>query len=216
MKTLNLYASSLVCRTKALGLLTGFILLFTSVQGQIPYRLHNESIGISASALVNADGYGTQYAPMVYYKRDRQFFHLGVLIQDKKQNFSGLQFEYTYTIVGEDAPMDISTSRNMELFFFVSTAYHYKALLGSGALSEEHQAAPKLEGGDPCKLLLNSAEAFGGFGLKVRLYKSLKWVSNAGIGGYTSFGCPAHMFYEGSSIGFMIKTGLSIDLFRRR
>ena len=64
----------------------------------------NKNIGISLSSMISANGYGNQYTPMIYFKKNRRSYSAGPVIQNQKCNFSGFQMGYEYVIVGKDVP----------------------------------------------------------------------------------------------------------------
>jgi len=197
---------------KGKSLLLVLILLFITKQGQCqkPTIARNENLGFASSSMISANGYGGMYSPMVYYKKDRRSYFIGPIIQNQKLNFSGVQFNYDYTIAGEDAPGNEADNKNLELFCFVTAAYHYNAMLGKRALWEEHMANSEYEG-QVCNLRFKSVEVYGGVGLKIKLFKNFKWVNCLGLGGYSSFNFPGHLYYNANSLGLILKTGISFD-----
>ena len=197
---------------KGKSLLLVISLLFITKQGLCQKHTieRNENLGFATSSMISANGYGGMYSPMLYYKKDRRSYFIGPIIQNQKLNFSGVQLNYDYTIVGEDVPETQPYNKNLELFCFFTAAYHYNAALGKRALWEEHMANSEYEG-NVCNLRFKSVEVYGGVGLKIKLFKNFKWVNCLGLGGYTSFNSPDNLYYKANSLGLILKTGISFD-----
>jgi len=209
MKNTNQKNSSPFAKAKLILAAIGLIFTTENAMCQQNTPVRNENMGFSTSAMVSASGYGGRYVPMLYFKRNRQTYFIGPVIQNQKLNFAGFQFNYDYALVGEDAPTK-ADNKNVELFCFFTSSYDFRALLGKRALWEEHMANSKYEG-DPCKLRFKSVSMYGGIGLKIRILKNLKWINSIGAGGYTSFDFPGNLYYNASNLGLIIKTGISFD-----
>jgi hypothetical protein len=210
MKNLNIQIASPLIQGKLFLAAISFIFSMNGIC-QKNMLVKNENIGIGATSMITADGYGGQYSPMVYYKKDRRSYFIGPVIQNKNFNVSGVQFNYDYTLAGEDATENETSNETLELFCFLTIIYQQQALLGSRTLWEESRTKQGYEG-NAGKLQFKSLEVYSGIGLKIRLFKNFKWVSSIGVGGYTSFNFPGHMYYNASNLGLIIKTGVSFDL----
>jgi hypothetical protein len=198
-------------RSILLGLSFLFITEYGFCQGSSIER--NDNLGFIASGMISANQYGGQYSPMLYYKKSRRTYSIGPVIQNKTLNLSGVQFNYDYTIVGEDAIGNEAYDKNLELFCFATTSYYNNASYGKRAVLEEHMANRNYEG-DVCKLRFKSIEVFGGMGLKMKLFKNIKWVNSIGLGSSTSFSFPKHLYHDAINTGLIIKTGISVDFKR--
>ncbi len=196
------------------AILTTVVLLGCNEISYSQQKLFNETpsnLGIAVASQISANGYGSEYNPMLYLKNGRKSYFIGPVIQKQKLNVSGVRFNYDYTIVGEDAQGNEAYNKNLELFCFFIAAYHHNALLGKRALWEERMANREYDG-DFSKLHFQSIEIYGGFGLKIKLFKNIKWVNCLGLGGYTSFNFPGHLYYNANNIGLILKTGISFDI----
>ena len=211
MKTLSIKKFGFLFNKNAFAFIMSLLFHVNYGICQKSCRPYNESIGFNASVMISVDGYGMQYSPTLYYKRDRQLFDVGLLIQSQKHNLSGVQFGYNYTLVGGDAPSDMLTSKRLELFCFISSAYEHRALLGRAIINDEKTANKNLEGVDLCRLTYRSVEIYVGFGFKIKLLKNIKWVNSIGIGAYDSFGGHRLWCREQSACGLDLKTGISIE-----
>ena len=188
-------------------------LLFISHKGLSQYRKYNdhtENIGIAAMSSISANGYGGMYTPMLYYKKDRRTYFVGPVLQNQRLNLSGLQFNFAYTIAGQEARGNEAYNENLELFCFLTSSYYFNAYMGKRTLWEEKRTNSGYEG-DLCKLTFKSVEVYGGVGLKLKIFKNCKWINSVGLGGYTSIDFPGHLYYNASNMGLILKTGISYD-----
>ncbi|HXU25748.1 MAG TPA: hypothetical protein VN698_00845 [Bacteroidia bacterium] len=190
-------------------ILLSFVLMAQFAFCQQTTSLQKGNLGLSASSMFNADGYGVQYLPSVYYKKSRSLYSVAPIIQKQKANVSGVQLNYEYTIV---APGE-ADAKGLELFCFATGLYQHNALLGGMALHNESVANPEFSE-NVSQIHFKSVEAYAGFGLRIKLFKSVKWVNSIGAGGYASFNFPQHLYYAGHNVGLFLKTGISIDLYK--
>ena len=165
------------------------------------------NFGLAVSSIIDADGYGTQLLPSVYYTRNRGTYFISPIVQKQKSNVSGIQLNYQYTLVGEGE----AYAKRLELFCFATGIYQNNALMGKHALLIESMANPTFTE-NFCQLHFKSVEAYAGFGLRIKLFKNVKWINSLGAGGYASFNFPHHLYYENHNFGMILKTGFSIDL----
>jgi hypothetical protein len=182
-----------------------FSLEYGICQQNTPIQKGN--FGLAALSIADADGYGTQLLPSVYYKKNRGTYYIAPIIQKQKTNVSGIQLNYEYTLVGEGE----AYAKRLELFCFATGIYQNDALMGKHALCNESMANPEFSD-NICQMHFKSVEAYAGFGLRIKLFKNVKWVNSLGGGGYTSFNFPCHLYYAGHNLGMILKTGISIDL----
>ena len=186
-------------------MLLSFVLIVEQGTCQQTASIQKGNIGLAVSSMFNADGYGVQYLPSVYYKKNRNTYFIAPLIQKQKANVSGVQLNYEYTLV---APGE-AYAKGLELFCFAAGLYQNNALLGKQALHNESLANCEYKGA--FQLHFKSVEAYAGFGLRIKLFKNVKWVNSLGVGGYASFNFPQHLNYESHNLGLYLKTGISID-----
>jgi len=192
-------------KTAALMLLS-FVLIVQYGVCQQYTPIQKGNVGLAISSMFNADGYGVQYLPSVYYKKNRSTYFVAPIIQKQKANVSGVQLNYEYTLVTPDE----TDTRGLELFCFATGIYQNNALLGKQTLHNEGVANPEYLGAS--QLHFKSAEAYTGFGLRIKLFKNVKWVNSIGAGGYASFNFPQHLYYTDHNFGLYLKTGISVDL----
>ena len=203
----NFIKNNYVQRTNLLLIILGFVLMTQYGIGQQSNIVSKGNFGLSVSGMICADGYGTQYLPTLYYKKNRSCFFAGSIIQKKKANLSGVQLNYEYTLVKEDD----AYSGRLELFCFATGLYQNKAILGKQTLHEESVANPEFNE-NMCEIHFKTMEVYGGFGLRIKLFKNVKWTNSIGGGGYTSFNSPCNLYYATHNFGLILKTGISIDL----
>ena len=187
-------------------MLLGFILSTQYSFGQQLASAQNGNFGLAVSGMFNADGYGIQYLPSVYYQKNRGTYFIAPIVQKQKANVSGVQLNYEYTFV---AAGEADGAKGLELFGFATGLFQSNALLGKQAVYNEHMKYPESTE-DVSKLRIKSIEAYAGFGLRIKLFKNIKWVNSIGGGGYASFNVPANMYYANHNFGLMLKTGISI------
>jgi hypothetical protein len=173
-------------------------------------KQQNGNMGISLSSQVTADGYGTQFLPMLHYRKGRATLFVGPAIQKQKLAVTGVESNFTYSVSGKHGP----TMDELELFFFVTAAYHRNALLGKCTLRQEELADPTFQENHLQDLRFSSAEAYTGVGLRVPFGKKFNWTSSIGIGGYYSQNFPGvpGLYYNAQNIGLLLRTGIMMDL----
>ena len=182
-----------------------FSIQYATCQQNTPVQKGN--FGLAISSIADADGYGTQLLPSVYYKSNRSAYFIAPIVQKQKSNMSGIQLNYEYTLVDEGE----AYAKRLELFCFATGIYQNDALMGKHALCNESMANPEFSE-NICQLHFKSVEAYAGFGLRIKLFKNVKWVNSLGAGGYTSFNFPCHLYYADHNFGMILKTGITIDL----
>ncbi|HXB40324.1 MAG TPA: hypothetical protein VNZ49_07255 [Bacteroidia bacterium] len=173
----------------------------------------NLNIGIGVMSQICANGYGSIYNPFLYLKNGRRSFYAGPVIQKRRANLSGFQFNFTYSLTGRDVAYGEGFNPNIELYTFITAGYNNNALLGKRTLWEENCVDPAARENNVCEIKFKSAELYAGVGLKIQFLKKFKWINSMGVGGYTSFGFPNHLqlYYNASNIGLILKTGISYD-----
>ena len=192
---------------KTMVVLLGLVLMVQYGKCQQVSSVQKGNIGLAVSSMFNADGYGVQYLPSVYYKKNRNTYFIAPIVQKQKANVSGVQLNYEYTFLAESE----ADGNRLELFCFATGIYQANALLGKQAVHNESVANPEYVG-NVSQLHFKSAEAYTGFGLRIKLFKNVKWVNSIGAGGYASFNSPQHLYYADHNFGLYLKTGISIDL----
>ena len=171
----------------------------------------NNGVGVSLMIQSSANGYGIEYLPGIYLKRGKKTFVLSSMISNRFFNLSGFQFNYEYSVTGKEIrPED----KNLELHFFTSLAYHHCATLLESNLQIENPANSTNIQKSISEIHVKSAEIYGGFGLKIKLLKFLKWNSCIGFGGYTTFdySYKDKSGNNGQAIGLLLKTGITLNI----
>ncbi len=197
-------------KTKMLLLAVSFIFSLEYGICQQYSLVQKKNIGLAVSGMVGPDGYGILYLPTVYYKKNRNSYFMGPVIQNQKMNVSGAQLNYDYSIVNEGE----GYYKRLELFCFVKALYQGNALLGKQTLCVENLANAE-NAKNASQAHFKSIEFYAGFGFKIKLFDNIKWVSSIGTGGYTSFNSPSRFYYaeySGHHLGIMFNAGISIDL----
>ena len=178
---------------------------------------NKNSVGIAAGPVVSANGYGVRYSTMVFLKHNRSTLGVGAILGNYQAEVSGLQMWYDYALTGCSTPnwkkdsKEYPCNKNMELFTFISVAYNPKGYLCQKALMMEKESKDALAC-DVKSYVFKSAEAYAGFGLKVRFLKNFKWSNAVGLGGYYTFNHPGHIFYDKYAVGLFLKTELIFRL----
>lgn len=197
----------------ALKMVIAGSMLFTSawVSAQQLTERTGCQAGLAVSACVAANGYGTQYVPAFYLRANRQTWFFGPVVQKQKLNLSGFQLNFDYRLAGGD-PDDNCSERTI-LFCFATIAGHSNARMGKQTMGIERLANRSYEG-DLYGLRFKSVEGYTGFGVKIKLNDQLQWTTALGVGGYTSFNFPEHLYYSSHNMTLLIKTGFAVDLNR--
>lgn len=168
--------------------------------------------GISCSSNIAANRFGTFFCPSVQYQSGKNTFSIGINIQKERLNTAGFQFDYEYTLL--DPCIDFNCNLDwLELYSFINLGYHDKAFLGKTLCEEELYSNHELTT-DPSVLKLNEIHGYAGFGLRIILFKKLKWFNGIAIGGYKVFNAPVELFYNNKGMGLLYKTGLSYNFGR--
>ena len=115
--------------------------------------------GFAVTACVAANGYGTQYVPAFYLRKNRQHWFFGPVVQKQKLNLSGFQLNFDYRLAGGD-PNENCSERTI-LFCFASVAGHSNARMGKQTMGIEQLANRSYEG-DLSALRFRSVEGYTG------------------------------------------------------
>lgn len=176
------------------------------------FLIPKKTTGISLISQVCSNGYGTQYLPTIFYKQGRKTYSIAPTIQKKKLNLSGLQINYEYALTGAD--VKFNNDYQLELFVFVTLAYHKGAILGKNTERTERTMNYALAENNISKLRFSSTETYVGFGLKLPILKKFKWSSSIGFGYFQSINHPKNLYYRAQNFGLIINTGISMELKR--
>lgn len=197
----------------ALKMVMAGCLLFTSarVSGQQLTERAGVQAGFAVTACVAANGYGTQYVPAFSLRSNRQTWFFGPVVQKQRLNLSGFQLNFDYRLAGGD-PNENCSERTM-LFCFATVAGHSNARMGKQTMGIERLANRGYEG-DLSALRFRSVEGYTGFGVKIKLNDQLQWTTALGVGGYTSFHFPEHLYYSAHNMTLLIRTGFAVELSR--
>jgi len=145
---------------------------------------------------------------MAYLQQGRTACFAGPVIQNRGSHISGIQVNYNYALTGPEISGD--SAYTPELYIFLSAAYNFTAFMGKRTLWEESMSNPEINKDEVSECRFKSAEAFAGFGLRIKFLKRFKWDSSIGIGGYRSFNFPVNytLYYNKQNMGLLLRTGL--------
>jgi hypothetical protein len=189
------------------------LMLFLSskkMMGQMQLSKLKDNIGVGLFGQISVNGYGTEYMPTIYYKTGRKTFFVAPTIQKQKANLSGIQITYQYSLTGSEIPGH--DEGELELFVFLTAAYHHNAMLGKITERNDQIANPLFVENGVATYRYSSVEAFGGFGLSIPFLKRFKWTNSVGLGGYTSFNFSSQLYYHSQNIGVTLRTGITMNL----
>lgn len=160
--------------------------------------------GIKLSSSFTESGIGVFYGGAVFYTTKRNTFSIGANFQKYKLHNSGIQLGYEFTILDED-----ETSINRVGFFtFINSNYNYNSMFGKSALDMEYRVTPQSAFNlDNAKF--NTIETYVGFGLRINIFKKIKWVNAIGIGEYSMINTPKSIYHKMHSAGIFLSTGIS-------
>src|ERR1700741_2776060 len=205
MKLFNTHSSSLNTNKATLFLKNALLFIFVSQSGYA--QVEKPAFGISASSSITASGFGTLYSPGAFYKRGNKLVEMGMIIQKRKLNLSGIRMSYEYTVF-DGAKCPEYDNERLELYFHVTAMYHNSAYLSNAYLRLEKQVSPE----STIKfnsLKYSAAEAYGGFGRRIKMTDKLKWSNYVGVGGWYSFSGEKKTGREYKGPGLFVGTRLT-------
>jgi hypothetical protein len=136
---------------------------------------------------------------------------LGLNIQKRKLNVSGMQVNFEYTLLDDSKKCyNDGSAGDLELFAFSTVKYSWDAYLSKSQIKIEKMVAT--DRNIPFdNLKFAAVEAYVGFGLNVRLSKKLKCRNSIGFGGWTSINGERHLYRQYDGISIALSTGLTMD-----
>lgn len=167
--------------------------------------------GISATSSISSDGFGTMYTPGVFYQKNNCKIELGMNVQKRKLNISGMQVNFEYTLFDDSKGCyEGSLAGDMELFAFSTIKYSSRAYLSTSQIKIE-----KMIGKDSNilyeDLKYTAVEGYVGLGLKVKLSNKLKFNNSIGLGGWKTLEGENCLYRNYDGVSISLTTGLSYD-----
>lgn len=167
--------------------------------------------GVSASSSLSGAGFGTMYTPGVYYKTDKTKIELGLNIQKRKFNMSGMQVNFEYILFDDQKGCyNDGLMGDLELFSFATVRYNSSAYLSKGQIGREKKINPDNNRSFD-NLKFSAIEGYVGLGLKIRVVDNLKWSNSIGFGGWKTLSGDKSLYREYNSVSIALNTGLSFD-----
>jgi hypothetical protein len=186
--------------------ITVLIILFNTSAAFSQNKL-NGNFGLRCSGNISANRFGPIISPSLFYKTKRSNYTFGLMLQGKHHKMDGIQTNYEFTLVDSETDNDCNVQW-LGLYAFLNIGYHNKAFLNQTACEEENCSNRELTF-EPAKIEMKAIEAYAGFGLRVTLFKNLKWFNAIGIGGYNVFNPTKELYYNNRSIGLLLRTGIA-------
>lgn len=165
--------------------------------------------GVSVNSTVSGAGFGTQYNICGFYQFRNNSFAIGPVFQHRNGNYSGINANYEYNLFdGSEHDYDCYNFRMIELNSFITTTYHYNAILGNKQIRTETRVNPEntINYGS---LKYSAIEAYLGFGLNLKISPRFKWANSVGFGGWTTLKGEDNVYREKQCFSVMLRTGFS-------
>ncbi len=166
--------------------------------------------GISATTSMSGQGFGAMYTPSLFYKLNDCKIELGLNIQKRKFNISGMQINFEYTLFDESKEYNNSCAGDLELFVYSTIKYNCNAYLSKSQINSEKMIVTdsKIPFDD---LKFTALEAYIGFGLNVKLTERLKCCNSIGFGGWKTLKGERYLFRDYNGVSIMLTTGLALN-----
>jgi hypothetical protein len=148
-------------KTKINFIIKGFkaamlVLALTTVINTNTLKAQDSSFGISVKTSNSMGGLGSAIIPQITYSYDRHDVALGINVQEKNMNVSGLRLGYSFVINPEN---------DNQVFLFTDLAYFENAHLSNKMLRYETTINPE-NASYFHNVRINSVEQHIGFGVK--------------------------------------------------
>ena len=171
----------------------------------------HEKFGISATSSISSDGFGTMYTPGVFYQKNNCKIELGMNIQKRKLNISGMQANFEYTLFDDSKGCyEKNLAGDLELFVFSTIKYSSSAYLSTSQIKIE-----KMIGKDNNisyeNLKYTAVEGSVGVGLKIKLSNKLKFNNSIGLAGWKTLEGENGLYRDYNGVSISLTTGLSYD-----
>lgn len=188
---------------KAIIVVTLLLLTVTGVFAQS----NKNTLGIRSYLTVTGSGHGASITPALFYRHNRAIVSVGPIVSMKCNKVNGVQASYEYMLVGASKNMsECYFNEKFELFAFSAVQYRPSDCLSKGAIEMEQTSEMKSNPYEHMKV--STAEAYAGFGLKVKIIKGLQWSNSIGMGGYYSPNSPSEIYRQRSNACLILRTGL--------
>ena len=179
------------------------------------YNLLSQSepakFGVSANSSISGAGFGTMYTPGLFYQKNDCKIELGMNVQKRKLNVSGMQVNFEYTLFDDSKGCyEESLAGDIELFVFSTIKYNSNAYLSTSVIKKEKMI--NKDDKIPYENLKYTAiEGYVGVGLKIKLTENLKYNNSIGFGGWTTLKGENGLYRDYDGISICLTTGLSYD-----
>ena len=168
-------------------------------------------VGISVTSSISGAGFGTMYTPGVFYQKNNCKIELGMNVQKRKLNISGIQSNFEYTLFDDSKDCyGRSLNGGLELFVFLTNKYSSGAYLSTSQIKRERMIGK--DGNIPYENLKYTAiEGYVGVGLKIKLSNKLKFNNAIGFGGWKTLKGENGLYRDYNGVSISLTTGLSYD-----
>lgn len=167
--------------------------------------------GVSATSSISGAGFGTMYTPGVFLQKNNCKIELGMNIQKRKFNISGMQANFEYTLFDDSKGCyEGDLAGDLELFVFSAIKYSSNAFLSTSQIKREKMI--NKDSNVPYENLKYMAvEAYVGVGLKVKLTSKLKFNNSIGFGGWKTIRGENRIYRDYNGMSISLTTGLSYN-----
>jgi len=177
------------------------VLLFDKAIGQATPVNYGFSISRSSSG----NNFGSFYNPGLIVNVRNNQFEIAANVQQRNTKFSGAQFTHEYIYFDGDE----AAGQRVQLFVFYNMKLITNASLTKKNAYKERGNAPEREMNFD-NLRFTTAEAYMGFGMKLKMTEHVKLYSLIGIGAYNTLSGESNLrFRDSKSVSLTLKTGIS-------
>lgn len=215
----------------AIGIVLGVHLFSNTLKSQNistsnhePLNSNISEFGYTMSWSGSSSGFGAMYNPGVFISKGNCTSVLALNIQQRRMNFSGLQYTFEYSIINlmksvggwyENEHVNSSYYYNnqdqseskFDFFLFANVKYNFNAYLGMERMKIEKYIYPESDI-NLAKLKFSDVEGCFGFGGKINVTEQLKIKGSIGVGGYNTLSGEKKLDREYSNAGLFFKIGL--------
>lgn len=169
-------------------------------------KAQESAFGLTLKSNCSMSGLGTAFVPQLTYSYGRHQVLLGVNVQKRNLNISGVRLGYTYVVNPED---------DAQVFLLADAAYYDKAYLGKRMLSIESRV--NSESTDFfSKTRINVFEQHIGFGVRLFSNSPVSLFGSVAGGVYHTLGCSKDLAFgyrDMTDASVMINIGVNVRIY---
>jgi hypothetical protein len=170
-------------------LIFGLVFLISSANSQ-NIRRSNQALSFGIENLSPANGHGMFYSPNLTIRSNKNYFGIGITVQQNSKETNGFNFQYSRNLSGRENSFlkDIENEITdlIQINCYSALQYNSKALLGRN-LAREEQLIRRDNTTLISQLRFSTVQLSSGIELQINFSRKISWKSRIGAATYYHF-----------------------------